>query len=79
MRCICGGSGLNLPPQRRRAALRAWVLPPPPRLRLNTQTGKLSLRAVHAFERELRRAGEFLQEALDQLAGCIEGSVRYKE
>ncbi|GAB4816536.1 hypothetical protein N2152v2_003582 [Parachlorella kessleri] len=42
------------------------------------QSGKLSLRAVQAFEPQLQEAGCLLARAMAQLAGCIDNTVSYK-
>lgn len=43
-----------------------------------TQSGKLSLRGVQAYEREVRLAGACLGKSMEQLAGCIDSSVEYR-
>jgi hypothetical protein len=57
----------------------ALLSPPRPALPCPLQSGKLSLKAVQAFEPPLREAGFHLARSMDQLAGCIDGSVAYKE
>ena len=43
------------------------------------QSGKLSLEAVRAYQGELQAAGAHLTACLEQVAGCIGGSVQYRE
>lgn len=43
------------------------------------QSGKLSLKAVQSYQGEVQLAGTLLLKSLQQLAGCLDNSVMYKE